>query len=134
MAETRIAERQKRPTTEFVNDPATQRLVREVGEIKDVQKELQSQLKQAQEEERALRRAALALQDDIDCKINSINIDNGLVSTADLVEMVLIIYIYGTGACSSGSSTSTVSSSHRCLQTSTHCAWIDLLIRHLEHP
>eukprot|EP00730_Choanoeca_flexa_P000390 TRINITY_DN10180_c0_g1_i2.p1 TRINITY_DN10180_c0_g1~~TRINITY_DN10180_c0_g1_i2.p1 ORF type:complete len:183 (+),score=42.03 TRINITY_DN10180_c0_g1_i2:405-953(+) len=76
IAEARIAERQKRPNMEFVHDDASRRLAIEVEEIKAGQVELRKELKKAQEEERALRRTALALKEDVDCKINSINIDN----------------------------------------------------------
>lgn len=51
-------------------------LASEVEEIEKVVKELEEQKRVSLDAVRTLKRAALALQEDIDCKINSMNIDN----------------------------------------------------------
>ena len=55
-------------------------LYSEVEEIEKVIKDLEEQKRVSLDAVRTLKRAALALQEDIDCKLNSLNIDNRWVA------------------------------------------------------
>jgi hypothetical protein len=76
LATTRLERRLQRPNIELVRDPAQHALVREVGELDQSIEQLNERLAQMQETLRGLLRSERALEEDISCKTNSINIDN----------------------------------------------------------
>lgn len=76
LATTRLERRQGRPNVELVRDSAQHALVHEVGALDISVEQAQMRLGEAETTLRTLLRSELALKEDIDCKTNSINIDN----------------------------------------------------------
>lgn len=76
LATTRLEKRTSRPNVELVRDHVQASLTGEVSQIQQTQEQLQAKLQEASANLRSLNRAELALQEDINIKTNSINIDN----------------------------------------------------------
>ncbi|XP_072163428.1 tektin-1-like [Diadema setosum] len=76
LAETRLDNRTDRPNVELCRDPVQYRLIGEVTEINTNIERLQMTLAQAQAELKGLIRNQLNLEEDIDIKSKSLNIDN----------------------------------------------------------
>ena len=76
LSETRLDERTNRPNVELCRDPVQYRLIAEVTEINTNIERLQATLAEAQAELKGLIRNQLNLQEDIDIKSRSLNIDN----------------------------------------------------------
>lgn len=76
MAETRLHQRSTRPNVELVRDPVQYSLIREVHEIESAVQTLSVTLEEAEEAHRALKRAELALVEDLRVKSISADIDN----------------------------------------------------------
>ena len=75
VAQTRLETRSQRPNVELVRDPVQFRLIDEVAEITGTLHQLQVQLAQLQSSLKGLNRRQLSLEEDIQIKSNSINID-----------------------------------------------------------
>ncbi|XP_071945439.1 tektin-1-like [Antedon mediterranea] len=75
LSETRLNARATRPNVELCRDPVQYRLINEVSEIDTNVKRLQETLAQAEMELKGLIRNQLRLEEDIDVKSNTLNID-----------------------------------------------------------
>ncbi|XP_041456627.1 tektin-1-like [Lytechinus variegatus] len=76
LSETRLDARTTRPNVELCRDPVQYRLIGEVTEINTNIERLQATLAQAESELKGLIRNQLNLQEDIDIKSRSLNIDD----------------------------------------------------------
>ncbi|XP_054749298.1 tektin-1-like [Lytechinus pictus] len=76
LSETRLDARTNRPNVELCRDPVQYRLIGEVTEINTNIERLQATLAQAESELKGLIRNQLNLQEDIDIKSRSLNIDD----------------------------------------------------------
>lgn len=76
LSETRLDARTNRPNVELCRDPVQYRLIGEVTEINTSIARLQATLAQAQSELKGLIRNQLNLQEDIDIKSQSLNVDD----------------------------------------------------------
>jgi len=76
LAQTRLTERTSRPNVELCRDPVQYRLIREVGEIDTHISRLSLTHAQAEDELKGLIRNQLSLEEDIQIKANTINIDD----------------------------------------------------------
>lgn len=76
VAETRLDKRLIRPNVELVRDDPQYGLITEVNEINKAMDQLRDQLDVAEDNLRALNRIRLTLEEEINVKTNSLNIDN----------------------------------------------------------
>jgi DNA repair ATPase RecN len=75
VAQTRLHVRGERPNVELVRDPVQYRLIEEVAEITDTLQQLQVQLAESHSSLKGLNRRQLSLEEDIQVKSNSLDID-----------------------------------------------------------
>ena len=75
VAQTRLDQRNRRQNVELVRDPAQYRLVGEVKEIEESLALLHEKLAESIRALKGLNRQQLALEEDIQVKSNSLNID-----------------------------------------------------------
>eukprot|EP01147_Barroeca_monosierra_P004229 gene4229-6567_t len=76
LAKARLQKRNLRPDTELVRDPVQLTLSREVQEIEDSLNGLQREKADAEHTVLSLRRTVVELEDDVNCKTNTLNLDN----------------------------------------------------------
>lgn len=75
VAQTRLETRAQRPNVELVRDPVQYRLINEVAEITLTVQQLQTRLADSHSSLKGLNRRQLSLEEDIQVKSNSLNID-----------------------------------------------------------
>lgn len=75
VAHTRLETRTERPNVELCRDPVQYRLIEEVGELENSLAQLQQRLGDTQSSLKGLIRNQLALEEDIDVKMNTLFID-----------------------------------------------------------
>ena len=75
VAQTRLHVRGQRPNVELVRDPVQYRLIDEVEEITDTLQQLQARLAESHSSLKGLNRCQLSLEEDIQVKSNSLDID-----------------------------------------------------------